>query len=121
MTMAEEPIIEPQVEPTPELDEGILDSWYRSFQNYTQERIYTRDEFFDEISYQFRGVPYRPRASRAGQGSGRIPGPTLPTLPTFPNIAPEPSDTFMEKLEQGLMAKFAGIPGSDNVPGHAGS
>lgn len=110
----QEPIIEPDVEPRtvegrPEmepLDPGILSSWYRSFQKFTQERIYTEDEFFDEISYQFRGVPYRPRASRAGQGSGRISGPPLPVPPAFPNIAPKPSESFMEQLEQGLMAKF---------------
>jgi len=110
----QEPTVEPQVEPRavegrPEAgmpDEGVLDSWYRTYQKYTAQRIYTVDEFFDEISYQFRGVPYRPRATRAGQGSGRIPGPSLPMPPAFPNIAPEPSETFMEKLEQGLMAKF---------------
>lgn len=103
----QEPTVEPIVEPYVEqMDPGVLSSWYRSWQKFTQERIYTEDEFFDEISYQFRGVPYRPRASRAGQGSGRIPGPFLPVPPQFPNIAPQPSENFLEQLEQGLMAKF---------------
>jgi len=94
---------EPQVE---EIPEGTWDAWFRSYQKFTAERIYTRDEFFDEISYQFRGVPYRPRPSRAGQGRGFGTGPAIPSLPTIPNIAPDVSDTFMERLEQGLMAKF---------------
>lgn len=94
---------EPQVE---EIPEGTWDAWYRSYQKFTSERVYTRDEFFDEISYQFRGVPYRPRPSRAGLG--RIPGagPAIPGVPAFPNIAPDTSDTFMERIEQGLIAKF---------------
>lgn len=107
----EGPPQEPQVE---EIPESVFDSWWRSYSKFSTERIYSRDEFFDEVGSQFRAVPFRDRASRAGPSTGipRVPGspriPKAPSLPiTPPNInVPDTGDSFLERVEQGLMAKF---------------
>lgn len=92
--------------PQEEVQESVFDAWWRTYNKFSTERIYSRDEFLDEISMQFRGVPYRDRKSRAGLGAPRIPkAPSLPVTPPNLNV-PDISDLFMEKLEQGLMAKF---------------
>lgn len=103
----EGPPQEPHVEEVPE---SVFDSWWRSYSKYGGERIYSRDEFFDEVGSQFRAVPHRDRKSRAGLGGPRIPkapgpSPALPVVPQNLNV-PDLGDMFMEKLEQGLMAKF---------------
>jgi len=103
----EGPPQEPVVEEVPD---SVFDSWWRSYSKFAAERIYSRDEFFDEVASQFRGVPFNERKSRAGQGPPRIPkAPSpvlaLPVTPLNMNV-PDISDIFMEKLEQGLMAKF---------------
>lgn len=89
-----------------EIPEDIFDSWWRTYSKYSTERIYSRDEFFDEVASQFGWVPYRERKSRAGTGPARIPkAPSLPVTPENMNV-PDFGEKFMEKLEQGLMAKF---------------
>lgn len=105
------PVEGPPQEPVQEeIPESIFDSWWRTYSKFSTDRIYSRDEFFDEIGSQFRAVAYRDRKSRAGQGPPRIPKapspiPSLPVTPPNMNV-PDITDIFMEKLEQGLMAKF---------------
>lgn len=110
MSENESPEGPPQEPVVEEIPESVFDSWWRSYSKFAGERIYSRDEFFDEVGSQFRAVPFRDRKSRAGPGGPRIPRgpPASPALPVTPlNMnAPDIGDVFMEKLEQGLMAKF---------------
>lgn len=108
MAENESPVEGPPVEgpPQEEIQESVFDSWWRTYSKFSTERIYSRDEFFDEVGSQFRAVPYRDRKSRAGLGAPRIPkAPSMPVTPQNMNV-PDLGDMFMEKLEQGLMAKF---------------
>lgn len=102
----QEPRVEPPVEYVPE--ESVFEAWWRTYTKFTTDRIYTREEFFDEVGSQFRAVPYRERKSRAGPavpGIPKVPRPGLPITPASA-LAPDTGDLFMERLQQGLMAKF---------------
>ena len=122
-----EPIVEPQVEGKPEAP-----AWFYTISKYAGDIFFppeietpaepgiitapggspitgiNKQQFFNEVRAYFRGVPWTPRASRAGFGGSRSsPQPTYPTTPTGQNIAVTPPESpYMERVEQLLIAKF---------------
>lgn len=132
-----EPIVEPDVEGSPESDESrwtviskyagdyffpaqseepgslIVDSQFQapSWLGGALVSAMSRDQFFREVRSRFSSIPWQERASRAS-GIPRAPRPAgAPQAPSIPIGQPgafnDQERPFMEALQQGLMAKFA--------------